>query len=68
MKGRIIHGQFVWHRDKNYLMQILYLLPTIKVTKFSGDITYDEKGSWTIDVIWLKLYITFGYIIKKSND
>ena len=36
-----------------------YILPTVHFSNLRED-------GWTFDIIWLKLYITFGYIKVKD--
>lgn len=48
----IVIAECVWHG----FWQGFYLLPTIR---FDNLIT---PNCWTFDIIWLKLYVTFGYV------
>lgn len=54
---KIIIAECVWHSFWNGV----YITPTIRFDKFL-------KGCWTLDIIWLKLFITFGYVKNYNHD
>ncbi len=47
----VVIADCVWHRYWNGM----FIIPTIKFDKLLN-------SCWTFDIIWLKLYITFGYV------
>lgn len=63
--GNIVLFEFLWHKPSMFT-NTLYLLPTIRFDYIGNGISFG-KGSWTIDILWLRLFITFGYVkpIKK---
>ena len=51
----IVIAECVWHG----FWHGCFFLPTIRFYSLHED-------GWTFDIIWLKLYITFGYIKVKD--
>lgn len=50
---KIILFDCVWHRHWHGFM----LTPALRFDNLG-------KDGWTFDIIWLKLYITFGYVLQ----
>ena len=52
----IVIADCVWHGWPSHSKWIgIWLTPTIRFD-------YLKDGCWTLDIIWLKLWITFGYV------
>lgn len=47
----IVIAECVWHGFWNGM----FITPCIRCDKIG-------EGCWTLDIIWIKLYITFGYV------
>ena len=52
----IVIAECVWHPIGSYLPHYYFTItPTLTFC-------YLSNGCWTVDIIWLRLYITFGIV------